>query len=172
MGFKPSLCESEIYIQKNINLNLWEYIATYADDLALILLDPEQFIKQLQSKPFNFRLKGSGPISFHLVCGFNRDPVPGSTDLVADDSNDSKKGNVSKTLSKIQSKIGLRGTLCQDPKKDIEKMKYDYVRWFGKMPNPKIKSPLEKGDHPELESTEFLEQIDIQKYQSMIGSLQ
>ena len=36
----------------------------------------------------------------------------------------------------------------------------------------KYQSPLEEGDHPELEASEFLSESDTEKYQSMIGSLQ
>jgi hypothetical protein len=33
-------------------------------------------------------------------------------------------------------------------------------------------SPLEKGDHPELDTSELLNDDDVQKYQSLIGSMQ
>ena len=33
-------------------------------------------------------------------------------------------------------------------------------------------APLEKGDHPELDATEYLYQDGIEKYQSLIGSIQ
>lgn len=33
-------------------------------------------------------------------------------------------------------------------------------------------SPLEEGDHPELDDSEFLDATGIQQYQSLIGSLQ
>ena len=35
---------------------------------------------------------------------------------------------------------------------------------FGHKPSNKIHSPLEKGDHPELDTSEFLDQDGIQKY--------
>ena len=35
--------------------------------------DPEAFLKQLTSDPYNFKLKGSGELNFHLGCGFARD---------------------------------------------------------------------------------------------------
>ena len=44
---------------------------------------------------------------------------------------------------------------------------------FGEKPNDKsIKSPLVKGDHPELDTSEFLNEDGIEKYQSLIGSMQ
>jgi hypothetical protein len=45
-------------------------IAIYVDDLAIGMEEPEAFLKVLKTK-YKFKLKGSGPISFHLGCGFN-----------------------------------------------------------------------------------------------------
>ena len=35
-----------------------------------------------------------------------------------------------------------------------------------------MSSPLNKGDHPELDTSELLEPEDVQRYQSLIGGLQ
>ena len=35
--------------------------------------DPQSLIDQLMAAPHNFKLKGSGPLNFHLGCGFDRD---------------------------------------------------------------------------------------------------
>jgi hypothetical protein len=35
--------------------------------------DSETFLKQLSLAPYNFKLKGSGEVNFHLSCGFERD---------------------------------------------------------------------------------------------------
>ena len=51
----------------------YEYIATYVDDLAIIMKDLQAFIDQLEAVPYNFKLKGSGPLNFHLGCGFHCD---------------------------------------------------------------------------------------------------
>ena len=61
--------------------------------------------------------------------------------------------------------------LCYGPKKYIEKTLDNYKRMFGRLPK-KASSPLEKGDHPELDTTELLKLESIQVYQSLIGSLQ
>jgi hypothetical protein len=61
-----------------------------------------------------------------------------------------------------------------DPGKYIQKMEEAYLRIFGPE-DPliaKYQSPLEEGDHPELDTSEFLCEDDIQKYQSLIGSMQ
>ena len=63
------------------------------------------------------------------------------------------------------------GVLCYAPIKYIEKMLDNYKRIFGKMPT-KAASPLEKGDHPELDSSDLLNFDKIQIYQSLIGALQ
>ena len=47
-----------------------------------------------------------------------------------------------------------------------------YVRMFGEKPKEIYTSPLEKGDHPELDTSDLLDADGIQKYQSMIGAMQ
>ena len=137
LGFKPSKAEPQIFLRKTGNL--YEYIATYVDDLCLVMRKPEEFLSILQGDPYNFKLKGSGPMSFHLGCGFERDE---------------------------------NGTLCMNPRKYVEKLLQSYRQLFGVKPGTKPRSPLEEGDHPELDDSEFLDDDDTQKYQSIIGSLQ
>ena len=59
-----------------------------------------------------------------------------------------------------------------DPKEYISKMEDSFKQLFGCMPNKKYRSPLEDGDHPELDTSEFLDKDDIQKYQSLVGAMQ
>ena len=47
-----------------------------------------------------------------------------------------------------------------------------YERMFGSKPKLTYASPIEKGDHPELDTSELLDMDGIRKYQSMIGALQ
>jgi hypothetical protein len=47
----------------------------------------------------------------------------------------------------------------------------NFLRLFGNLPKM-ASSPLEKGDHPELDASELLEIENIQVYQSLIGALQ
>ena len=68
LGFQQSRAEPEIFMRENNGL--YEYVATYVDDLCLVMEDPKAFLEVLQSKPYNFKLKGLGPLSFHLGCGF------------------------------------------------------------------------------------------------------
>ena len=48
------------------------YVATYVDDLCICAKEPEELLKRLQGAPYKFDLKGSGPLNFHLGCGFYR----------------------------------------------------------------------------------------------------
>ena len=43
---------------------------------------------------------------------------------------------------------------------------------FGHPPKTNVSSPIEKNDHPEIDTSEFLDLEWIQKYQSLIGALQ
>ena len=65
------------------------------------------------------------------------------------------------------------GTLCFGPKKYIKKIldAYKSPTMFNESPQ-KCRSPLEKGDHPELDASELCSHEDTKKYQSMIGALQ
>jgi hypothetical protein len=65
-----------------------------------------------------------------------------------------------------------KGILCMAPKKYIEKMMMGYKQMFGEKPSTKVHSQLEKGNHPELDTSELLDQTEVQQYQSLYGSLQ
>ena len=47
-----------------------------------------------------------------------------------------------------------------------------YETMFGEKPRMNVYSPLEKGDHPELDESELLDATGISHYQSLVGSLQ
>ena len=64
-----------------------------------------------------------------------------------------------------------QGILCYGPKKYIEKMVQSYVQLFGQQPK-QYDSPLERNDHPELDTSDFLNSEDTRIFQSMIGAAQ
>ena len=64
------------------------------------------------------------------------------------------------------------GVLCMMPKKFLDKIFSAYERMFGEKPSTKAQSPMEKGDHPELDKSELLDAQGTQQFQSLIGSLQ
>ena len=47
--------------------------ADFVDDLIIAPRNPQSIIDQLQSKPHAFKLKGTGPIDYHLGCDYFRD---------------------------------------------------------------------------------------------------
>ena len=47
------------------------------------------------------------------------------------------------------------------PQKYIEKMNMTYQQLYGEPPSPKPQSPLVENDHPELDTSEFLDEEGI-----------
>ena len=64
------------------------------------------------------------------------------------------------------------GTFCMAPIKYIEKMADNYKRLFGCKPRTVYASPLEKNDHPELDTTDLLDEHDVTVYKYLIRPLQ
>jgi Reverse transcriptase (RNA-dependent DNA polymerase) len=56
--------------------------------------------------------------------------------------------------------------------KYIEKLVKKYKLMFGELRRQSYRSHLEKGDHPEVDTSDYLDANSIQQYQSMIGALQ
>ena len=72
MGFKPSRADSDIWMKSSKDGSHYEYIAVYVDDLAICMKDPKSFCDKLKEK-YKLKLKGVGPINYHLGCGYTRD---------------------------------------------------------------------------------------------------
>jgi hypothetical protein len=89
-------------------------------------------LTDILEKQHKFKLKGTGPISFHLGMDFTRE----------DDNN-----------------------LCISPNKYIDKLVKNYEKLFGMKPNTSVTLPLEKGDHPELDTSELCTADQIAQYQ-------
>ena len=137
MKFFPSMAEEDIWMRDMGDH--YEYIAVYVDDLLIASRNPKAITDTLESAPINFKLKGTGPLSFHLGCDYFRDED---------------------------------GTLCYGPRKYIDRMVQAYESLFGTKPSTKYTSPLEKNDHPELDTSDLLDEDGIAQYQSLIGVLQ
>ena len=72
MGFKPSKADPDIWMKSSKDENHYDYIAVYADDLAICMRDPQAFCDTFKGK-YKLKLKGVGPISSHLGHGYTRD---------------------------------------------------------------------------------------------------
>ena len=64
------------------------------------------------------------------------------------------------------------GTFVSQPKKYIDKLADTYKRLFNEDPLKGYKTPLNKNDHPELDTSEILEGDMAAKYLTMVGQLQ
>jgi len=58
------------------------------------------------------------------------------------------------------------------PTKYIERLVSNHQQLFGLKPKLTVHSPLEKGDHPEIDTRKLLDPDVVQKYQSIIGSIE
>ena len=72
MGFKPSRPDPDIWMKSSKDGSHYEYIAVYVDGLAICMKDPKSFCDTLKKK-YKLKLKGVGPINYHLGCGYTRD---------------------------------------------------------------------------------------------------
>lgn len=65
MGFTACKAEPDIWIRDAGHL--YEYVAVYVDDLAFAVQSPDTFVRELMDG-YKFKLKGTGPLAFHLGC--------------------------------------------------------------------------------------------------------
>ena len=106
----------------------YEYVATYVDDLCIVAKDPIKLLDQLQGEPFNFKLKGSCPIEDTVHLG----------------------SGFSRDIDNV---------LTMNPKHYIDRMREAFnQRYPGEKIDQKIKSPPKPCDHPELDTSEFLDE--------------
>ena len=70
MGFTPTKAENDIWMRERNGV--YEYIAVYVDDLLIAAKDPEEIVTTLQ-EVHKFKLKGVGPLTYHLGCDYFRD---------------------------------------------------------------------------------------------------
>ena len=54
------------------NGNIYKYMAIYVDDLCIVTKDSKSIIDTLKNN-YDFKLKNTGEISYHLGCVFFRD---------------------------------------------------------------------------------------------------
>ena len=60
--------------------------------------------------------------------------------------------------------------VCQ-PKKYIEKLKETNISLFNTEPYKGLKTPLEKNNHPKLDTTDIFEGQQVNQYLAMVGQL-
>ena len=73
LKFKPSKADPDVWMRPEPGGTCYEYIAVYVDDLAIAAKDPQVFCNKLKKK-YNLKLKGVGPLEYHLGCTYKKDP--------------------------------------------------------------------------------------------------
>ena len=73
LKFKPSKADPDVWMRPEPGGTCYEYIAVYVDNLAIAAKDPQAFCNELKKK-YNLKLKGVGPLEYHLGCTYNKDP--------------------------------------------------------------------------------------------------
>ena len=73
LKFEPSKADPDVWMRPEPGGTCYEYIAVYVDDLAIAAKDPQAFCNELKKK-YNLKLKGVGPLEYHLGCTYKKDP--------------------------------------------------------------------------------------------------
>ena len=73
LSFKPSQVDHDVWTRPEPGGTCYEYLAVYVDDLAIAAKDPQPFCNELKKK-YNLKLKGVGPLEYHLGCTYKKDP--------------------------------------------------------------------------------------------------
>ena len=73
LKFKPSKADPDVWMRPEAGGTCYEYIAVYVDDLAIAAKDPQAFCNELKKK-YNLKLKGVGPLEYHLGCTYKKYP--------------------------------------------------------------------------------------------------
>ena len=112
----------------------YEYIGTYVDNMIIVSANYMEIINVLQLKLYNFKFKGISNIDDAVHLG----------------------------SSFLRDKDGV---LTMNPNHYLKRMEDSYKRLFpGEKIDEKVKSPLDPGDHPELDTSNFLDGNNIVIY--------
>ena len=71
LKFKPSKADPDVWMRPEPGGTCYEYIAVYVDDLTIAAKDPQTFCHELKKK-YNLKLKGVGPLEYHLGCTYKK----------------------------------------------------------------------------------------------------
>ena len=87
MGFTSSKADADVWMRPAEDNSCYEYIAVYVDDLIISAKNQKKITNDLQFK-HHFKLKGTGPLTYHLGCTYTRGP---DGTLVSDPSEYTKR---------------------------------------------------------------------------------
>ena len=73
LGFSPCKADPCVWLRKAKCATKYEYAAIYVDDLLIACDCASDFIHTLKRK-HNLKIKGEGPLKYHLGCDYHMDP--------------------------------------------------------------------------------------------------
>ena len=73
-GFSPCNADPCVWLRKPKCATKYEYVVTYVDDLLIACDCASQFIHTLKRKHNLLKIKGEGPLKYHLGCDYHMDP--------------------------------------------------------------------------------------------------
>ncbi len=120
----------------------YEYVATWVDDLLYAGKEPAKFYKGLDD--MGFTLKGVGPPVYHLGGDFKR----------------------------VERANGEKPVLTWGSHTYVQRMLDSYKQIFGEAPSKNVRAALDPKDHPELDTSELLDESEMRIYWQLIGELQ
>ena len=172
--FAPFGLEGHILIIVRALYGLKSSGARWWERLADVLWDMDFFPSKAETDIWMRRIGDH----YEYICVYVDDLVIASMNpqAIVDDLQTKHKFNL-KGTGPIHYHLGCdyfrdhTDTLCYAPRRYVDKMVADYTRMFGEKPKA-YSSPIDKGDHPEVDTSDLLDLEGIKQYQSIIGSLQ
>ena len=73
MDFSPCKADPCVRLRKAKCATKYEYVAIYVDDLLIVCDCASEFILTLKKK-HDLKIKGEGPLKYHLGCDYHMDP--------------------------------------------------------------------------------------------------
>ena len=73
IGFSPCKADPCVWLRKAKCSTKYEYVAIYVDDLLIACSCASEVIHTLKMK-HNLKIKGDGPLKYHLRCDYHLDP--------------------------------------------------------------------------------------------------
>ena len=73
LKFKPSKADPDVWMRPEPGGTCYEYIDVYVDDLAIMQKILKHSVMNSR-KRYNLKLKGVGPLEYHLGCTYKKDP--------------------------------------------------------------------------------------------------
>jgi hypothetical protein len=140
IGFNPTKADLDLWIRKDKD-GMYEYVASYVDDLIVISKQPMEVIEQFKQ---TYSLKGVGTPEYYLGGNFHKIDDP---DLLAQ--------NIKTALS--------AETYIMNSIEKFERMFGGELR--------ESKFPMHEGSHPEMDDSDYLPPDMATKFRAVIGSL-